>query len=297
MSSTEEMPIIAHDQLEEASDGGGYTQMVNENEGDSKQEKQEQPKGVSRTAEEKEVLKKKLEKFYAEYNPSMLEGGHIESIVNSNTPDGVLFRRLFEKYVHDDSEDDYEEHPQIVDEGKQQRKVFKERKVKPKGGHTLARKFSDYTMALLIPVSMTMIIVVWAVTNFTPISKVSDASQGGLLLPVATENKNDSSSEKFSGAVLNSIVIVGFFILVTSIMVVLYKYNCMKIIAGWLITSSAMILYVMGWIWFDLFCTKYQIPYDAISCFIILLNFGTVGVICVPCSNEFNYGLVLNKNT
>ena len=55
----------------------------------------------------------------------------------------------------------------------------------------------------------------------------------------------------------------------------------MGIIKGWLITSSAMILYFMGWIWFDMFFTKYQIPYDMLSCAVIMFNFGTVGVVCI----------------
>ena len=52
----------------------------------------------------------------------------------------------------------------------------------------------------------------------------------------------------------------------------------MKIIQGWLILSSGTILYLMGFIWFDLFMTKYQMPYDQISAAVIILNFGTVGV-------------------
>eukprot|EP01059_Diplonema_ambulator_P031246 TRINITY_DN5680_c0_g1_i1.p1 TRINITY_DN5680_c0_g1~~TRINITY_DN5680_c0_g1_i1.p1 ORF type:complete len:441 (+),score=82.16 TRINITY_DN5680_c0_g1_i1:397-1719(+) len=279
MNNDEEMPIMDEDSLAVAAqDEGSYTQINDDPGAGKEKEKEEPPKGVQRTDEEKEALRAKLVKFYTQYNPSMLEGEHIANIVNSNTPDSILFRRLFEKYVHEDSDEDYQEHPQIVADNGKKPKVFRERKVKPKGGDTLARKFSDYTMALLIPVSITMLVVVWAVTNFTPISQVTESQP---IMLVYSESKGDSSTKKFSGAVLNAIIIVGFFVVVTSIMVVLYKYNCMKIIAAWLITSSAMILYIMGWIWFDLFCTKYQIPYDTLTCLIIMFNFGTVGVMCI----------------
>ena len=209
----------------------------------------------------------------------MLEGDHIDKMINLEVTDEVLFRKLFEKYVHEteSSDDDYQEHPQLVSDGPKQ-KVFKKRTVRPKGGHTLAEKYSGYTMALLIPVSITMLIVVWAVTNFTPISEVSEHQP---LLLSYHEKSTDSGGTKFAGAVRNALIIVGFFVVVTTIMFLLYKYRCMKIIAAWLITSSAMILYLMGWIWFDLFCVKYQIPYDSISCAIIMWNFGTVGVICI----------------
>eukprot|EP00662_Eupelagonemidae_sp_cell21_P011027 gene11027-10542_t len=46
----------------------------------------------------------------------------------------------------------------------------------------------------------------------------------------------------------NAGVIVVFFVVITSFMVLLYKYNCTKVIYGWLIMSSAIILYFMGWI-------------------------------------------------
>ncbi|KAJ9452742.1 Presenilin-B [Diplonema papillatum] len=232
---------------------------------------------VERTPEEKAELRAKLVKFYTKYNPSMLEGDYISSIIESKTPDSLLWRRLFEKYVHEDSDEDYEPHPQIVDPSKP-RRVFRERKTRPKGGDTLASRFSDYTMALLIPVSVTMLIVVWAVSNFTPISEVSEQQP---ILLAYSEQSTDSEGEKLGGAVLNALIIVAFFILVTSLMVVLYKYRCMKIIAGWLILSSALILYFMGWIWFDLFCTKYQLPYDKVTAAVVMWNFGTVGVICI----------------
>eukprot|EP01061_Rhynchopus_euleeides_P011548 TRINITY_DN21102_c0_g1_i4.p1 TRINITY_DN21102_c0_g1~~TRINITY_DN21102_c0_g1_i4.p1 ORF type:complete len:491 (+),score=150.77 TRINITY_DN21102_c0_g1_i4:104-1576(+) len=234
------------------------------------------PQRTSRTEDQKAVLRAKLVKFYTKYNPDMLEGDHLEKVVCSSLPDQAIFKRLYERYIKDqEDEEDADAHPKLV--GERRRQVEKRVRI-PRGGHSVAGRFSDHTMALIIPVSITMFVVGWAVTNFTPLSEVSQAQP---IYLAYHENSTDSSGEKLGGALLNGIIIVCFFGVVTTIMAVLYKMRCMGVIKGWLILSSASILYFMGFIWFDMFFTKYQIPYDAITCIVVMFNFGTVGVWCI----------------
>eukprot|EP01062_Namystynia_karyoxenos_P058506 TRINITY_DN50031_c0_g1_i1.p1 TRINITY_DN50031_c0_g1~~TRINITY_DN50031_c0_g1_i1.p1 ORF type:complete len:414 (+),score=127.88 TRINITY_DN50031_c0_g1_i1:158-1243(+) len=169
------------------------------------------------------------------------------------------------------------EHPQIVEPGTRKR-VWRRRRPVRRGGDALATKYSCYTTDLLLPVSVTMLTVCWATANFSPIFDAEDAQPVYL---VYNEGPKESATEKLEGALVNSAVIVLFFALVTSAMLLLYKCGCTMVIYGWLILSSAIILYFMAWIWLDLFCTEFQIPYDALSCAVILWNFGTVGVVCI----------------
>ena len=182
------------------------------------------PTSVVRTEEQKAVLRAKLTKFYGKYNPSMLEGDHLEKVLDSTIPDRELFKRLWERYVKDQDEDgDGDSHPKIV--GERRRPTEAARVRIPRGGHSVAERFSDNTSALLVPVSITMFVVVWAVTNFTPISEVSQAQPMYL---VYKEGSDETDGSKFGGALLNALIIVGFFAVVTTLMVVLYKYRYEK---------------------------------------------------------------------
>eukprot|EP00755_Sulcionema_specki_P000904 Sspe_Gene.115974::Locus_104176_Transcript_1_1_Confidence_1.000_Length_470::g.115974::m.115974 len=92
---------------------------------------------VTRTPEQEEALRKKLTAFYTRYNPSMLEGDLIEKIVKSSTPDSEIFKKLAIKYrqeLEESSDDDYQEHPQLVKEGDEKSKLFKRKQVRPRGG-------------------------------------------------------------------------------------------------------------------------------------------------------------------
>eukprot|EP01012_Entosiphon_sulcatum_P014132 TRINITY_DN1922_c0_g1_i1.p1 TRINITY_DN1922_c0_g1~~TRINITY_DN1922_c0_g1_i1.p1 ORF type:complete len:356 (-),score=35.50 TRINITY_DN1922_c0_g1_i1:94-1161(-) len=140
------------------------------------------------------------------------------------------------------------------------------------------RKYSDYTMSLLLPVSLTMVIVIWAINTFTPLVLPQDQQVQYL---VYHEKPSDTASKKFSGALLNALVIIAAFVVITFLLVCLYKYRCYKVIAGWFVISSFFLLWSMGWMWFDLFCVAYQIPYDLVTAQVILWNFAVVGILSI----------------
>eukprot|EP01063_Lacrimia_lanifica_P034227 TRINITY_DN627_c6_g1_i1.p1 TRINITY_DN627_c6_g1~~TRINITY_DN627_c6_g1_i1.p1 ORF type:complete len:449 (+),score=196.12 TRINITY_DN627_c6_g1_i1:63-1409(+) len=271
--STDEVPLVesVHDETEQPA-------AAEEPEAPKPKPKQARPK-VHRTEAEKAALKKQLEEFYQKYNADLLEGNHIDKIIDLGLPDRELFARLRAKYELDD-DDDYSPHPQLADAADTEAPAVEEapKALMPRVKDHMARKYSSYTTALLVPVSITMCIVVWAVTNFTPISQLQDSRPAYLYYK---EKETDSSGAKFGGALLNALLIVAFIFLLTFIMVLLYKYRCMKILAGWLMLSTTLVLFFFGWIWFDLFCTKYQIPYDTFTAAFILFNFGSVGVMCI----------------
>eukprot|EP00669_Euglena_mutabilis_P005387 TRINITY_DN16832_c0_g1_i1.p1 TRINITY_DN16832_c0_g1~~TRINITY_DN16832_c0_g1_i1.p1 ORF type:complete len:311 (-),score=125.36 TRINITY_DN16832_c0_g1_i1:136-1068(-) len=71
------------------------------------------------------------------------------------------------------------------------------------------------------------------------------------------------------------------FVVVTFGLVLLYKHRCLKIIIGWFCVSCFFLLFWMGWMWLDLFCTAYQIPYNSVVAGFVLANYAVVGVLSI----------------
>ena len=131
----------------------------------------------------------------------------------------------------------------------------------------VARVYSDLTVVLLIPVSITIFAVVWGVENLTPL--YAGKNESPLFLVASEGGGGQSSGKKLEASIVNALVIIGMIFAATVLIVVLYKLRCMKAIIGWLLLSSAMIFFFLFWVWIDLVATRYQIPYDLVSVAII----------------------------
>lgn len=142
----------------------------------------------------------------------------------------------------------------------------------------VAFTYASQTAVLIAPVTLTIWLVVWGVQSLTPL--YAGKSQSSLYL-VEDETSNPTTAGKIGDSLVNALVIVGAITVITLLMVLLYKLRCMKIIYAWFGLSAMMIFFFMFWIWIDLVCTRYQIPYDFVSIFAITWNFGVVGLVTV----------------
>ena len=140
------------------------------------------------------------------------------------------------------------------------------------------KTYSSLTMILMVPVSITIFIVVWGVRNLTPL--YSGRNQSPLYL-AADETGAASPQKKAEAASINALVVVGMVLGITFVMVLLYKLRCIKVIIVWFVVSALMIFWLLAWVWADLVCTKYQIPYDYLGMGVFLWNFGICGVIAL----------------
>eukprot|EP00761_Pharyngomonas_kirbyi_P011921 gb/GECH01011947.1/.p1 GENE.gb/GECH01011947.1/~~gb/GECH01011947.1/.p1 ORF type:complete len:379 (+),score=58.02 gb/GECH01011947.1/:1-1137(+) len=145
-------------------------------------------------------------------------------------------------------------------------------------GQSLVFEFCDNVVSLLKPVCLTMCIVIWAVNSLSPF--LSTQFQYNALM-VYREKSEDDTWLKLGGALLNGLIIVCLVVVMTVILVILYKFRCMKIIWGWLMFSCGLLLLTMGWVWLDLFLAAYNLHLDYITYIMILWNFTVVGVISV----------------
>eukprot|EP00127_Corallochytrium_limacisporum_P006147 Clim_evm14s219 gene=Clim_evmTU14s219 len=138
---------------------------------------------------------------------------------------------------------------------------------------------AEAVLALVIPVSICMALVVASIRSITYYGE-EDPSQT-LVYIAYTEDGSESNAARFGGAVVNALIIVGVVLAMTCLLVVLYKYRCYKIIQGWLIASTTLLLFLFGYTYFDQILDKYNLAMDYITFAITFWNFVFMGVLAV----------------
>ncbi|XP_043255696.1 presenilin-1 [Colletes gigas] len=133
-----------------------------------------------------------------------------------------------------------------------------------------------HVIKLFVPVSLCMLVVV------ATISSINFYTTKGLYL-VYTPFHEDSpdTGTKAWQAVANSLILMSVIVVMTMILIVLYKYKFYKVIHGWLIISSLLLLSIFSVLYCEQVLKAYNIPMDLFTLGIVLWNFGVVGMICI----------------
>ncbi|KAG5306951.1 PSN protein, partial [Acromyrmex insinuator] len=133
-----------------------------------------------------------------------------------------------------------------------------------------------HVIKLFVPVSLCMLVVV------ATISSVHFYTTKGMYL-VYTPFHEDSSdtSTKVWQAFANSLILMSVIVVMTVILIILYKYRFYKVIHGWLIISSLLLLSMFSALYCEQMLKAYNIPMDLFTLAIGLWNFGVVGMICI----------------
>ena len=113
-------------------------------------------------------------------------------------------------------------------------------------------------VSLLKPVSLTMVLVVYLVRTLGS----PESLEGGLSeLMVYQELEADSASTKAGGVLLNALAMVAMLAVVTTLMMLLYRYRCYKLMYGWLLFSVASLLFSFGGLVLEQVRVSYPDPY------------------------------------
>merc|ERR1712137_523047 len=110
---------------------------------------------------------------------------------------------------------------------------------------------------------------------------MANAAPSTVSFMVYQEKSSDSAGVKLGGALLDAFIFVAMIVVVTFVLVLLYKYRCLKIIYNWLILSCATLLAVFGGTLYYHIFVKFNWPLDWITFSIIVWNFAVVGMFSI----------------
>ncbi|KAK1941835.1 Presenilin-like protein [Phytophthora citrophthora] len=134
--------------------------------------------------------------------------------------------------------------------------------------------------AIVFPVCVTMIIASLVVVNYR--SSSIEASMSTYLVYGDSGSNSSSTSSGIGESLVNALVIIGAIALLTFGMALLYKYNCMKFLSGYIMFASTAILsFVGGQLVDEIVNDQFGWAVDWPSFLFVMINFGFVGVISI----------------
>ncbi|XP_034482034.1 presenilin homolog isoform X1 [Drosophila innubila] len=135
---------------------------------------------------------------------------------------------------------------------------------------------AQHVIKLFVPVSLCMLVVV-ATINSISFYNSTDV----YLLYTPFHELSPEPSVKFWNALANSLILMSVVVLMTILLIVLYKKRCYRIIHGWLILSSFMLLFIFTYLYLEELLRAYNIPMDYPTAVFIMWNFGVAGMMSI----------------
>ena len=137
---------------------------------------------------------------------------------------------------------------------------------------------AEMGLKLILPVSICMLLVTTAVLSVT---SFTDNSNSAYFFYTPFHEKVSNPGLRFGEAIANALILVGVVLLMTILLVVLYKFRCYKILYGWMLLATFVILFFISFFYLlDLF-KMYDIPIDIFTLFFVLWNFGCTGIAAI----------------
>lgn len=136
---------------------------------------------------------------------------------------------------------------------------------------------AKHVIKLIIPVSLCMLAVVASINTVTSLTE----SNGQYLLYTPFHDQNVDTGTKVWQSFANALILMSVIVVMTVLLIFLYKNRCYKVIHGWLILSSLLLLFLFSYIYAYTVLTNYNVAVDYITVSMCVWNFGMVGMVCI----------------
>lgn len=146
--------------------------------------------------------------------------------------------------------------------------------------HHIVDDLGAEVTGIAFPVSICMVLTIALVRILN-----SDGNRSGSEVIIAeaiySEQDGDTNSQKLSGSLLNAIVFIAIVTVMTFVIVLLFKYGCVKFIYAYMgFALFTIFFFITGGVVIDLLA-KASIRLDAFSLVFMLYNFSAVGSVCI----------------
>lgn len=136
---------------------------------------------------------------------------------------------------------------------------------------------ASHVVKLFVPVTICLLFVIISLSLVTSYQE----SGGATLVYTPFNEDSQSSGTKLWMSIANASIFISVVIVMTIVLIALYKYKCYKIIHGWLAFSSLMLLFFFTYLYISELFKQFNIVTDMITIVILLWNFGILGMFCI----------------
>ncbi|XP_075161497.1 presenilin isoform X2 [Haematobia irritans] len=135
---------------------------------------------------------------------------------------------------------------------------------------------AQHVIKIFAPVSLCMLVVVATINSITFYTYTDT-----YLLYTPFHEQSEDKGTKLWNALANSLILLSVVVVMTIVLIVLYKKRCYRVIHGWLILSSFMLLFIFSYLYLEELLRAYNIAMDYPTTLLILWNFGVMGMIAI----------------